>query len=339
MYDRLRDLLLRLLRVPPEPEPPAGVPESVRVFRAGRNYYRFRLFGWGFKQVLALAGIIFWAVLFIQIEQTIKARQQAGRTPVSPTSVKDFGEYLEKIGAAEKPAPPAVVSNAPTAAATVTTPEAQQDQEKSRGSTKKKRPHARIDGWAGFKQMLADVAMFLPSWSFVLIWTLKVTGFVLYLVQIPFTYAIVRLDYEQRWYVVTDRSLRLRTGVWSVREMTMSFANLQQIAVSQGPLQRLLGLADVRVQSAGGGGGSSHPGHGGAVASLHTGHFHAVDNAEEIRDLITERLRKFRETGLGDPDEKRHIAPVVAPATTDPATLAAAKELLAEAQALRRVRG
>ena len=69
----------------------------------------------------------------------------------------------------------------------------------------------------------------------------------------------MRLDYEQRWYVVTDRSLRLRTGVWSVREMTMSFANLQQITVTQGPLQRLLGLADVRFQSAGGGGEVRRP--------------------------------------------------------------------------------
>ena len=77
----------------------------------------------------------------------------------------------------------------------------------------------------------------------------------------------------------------------------MSFANLQQVEVKQGPFQRLLGLADVRVRSAGGGD------HGEAEGEpLHTGLFHSVENAEEIRDLILARLKAFREAGLGDPD-------------------------------------
>ena len=76
-------------------------------------------------------------------------------------------------------------------------------------------------------------------------------GVILYLIQIPITYAMARLDYELRWYIVTDRSLRIRAGLWSLQESTMSFANLQQVEVRQGPLQRLLGIADVRVQSAG----------------------------------------------------------------------------------------
>ncbi|MBI2686294.1 MAG: hypothetical protein HYX27_08255 [Acidobacteria bacterium] len=39
----MKETLLRLLRVPPEPSPPDGSPESIRIFRAGRNYYRWRL--------------------------------------------------------------------------------------------------------------------------------------------------------------------------------------------------------------------------------------------------------------------------------------------------------
>ncbi len=155
--------------------------------------------------------------------------------------------------------------------------------------------------------------------------------------QIPFTYALRRLDYEMRWYVVTDRSLRIRTGVWNVQELTMSFANLQQVAVTQGPLQRLLGLADVRVQSAGG--GPDRPGQKHAE-SLHHGHFHGVEHATEIRDLIQERLKRFRETGLGDPEESHHAIPP-APSALPPgsagsgALLAAARELATEARALR----
>ena len=33
--------------------------------------------------------------------------------------------------------------------------------------------------------MLAGVAMFLPAWSFPLIWALKIAGFVFYLAQVP----------------------------------------------------------------------------------------------------------------------------------------------------------
>lgn len=113
----------------------------------------------------------------------------------------------------------------------------------------------------------------------------------------------------------------------------MSFANVQQVVVTQGPLQRLLGIADLRVQSAGGGGDAEQ--HKGGD-SLHTGVFHGVANATEIRDLILERLRQFRAAGLGDPEERSVAAPA-APAASPAASiaLAAARELLAEARALR----
>lgn len=324
MFESFNLRLLRLLRVPPEPEPPFGAPGSLRVFRAGHNFFRLRLWLWGFKQVIALGVILFWAVIFFHVEQTLKARRQAGRTPA--TSVRESGASVSTA-----------IAEAPTAL-TNASPEVNPDQKDTRPDTKKKRPRDKINGRIGFKQALVEWGMWLPPWSFPLLWTLKLAGFVFYLAQVPFTYALMRLDYEQRWYVVTDRSLRLRTGVWSVREMTMSFANLQQITVTQGPLQRLLGLADVCVRSAGGGGAVA--GHqGAALQSLHTGYFHAVDNAEAIRDLITERLRRFRESGLGDPEEKRHTVSAMTMVTTESATLAAAKELLVEARALRGVIG
>ncbi|MBC7368594.1 MAG: PH domain-containing protein, partial [Undibacterium sp.] len=152
----------------------------------------------------------------------------------------------------------------------------------------------------------------------------------------------MRLDFELHWYIVTDRSLRIRTGVLRLQEATMSFANLQPVTVTQGPLQRLLGLADVRVQSAGGGGNDEHK--PGTDTSLHTGVFHGVANATEIRALILHRLRQFRATGLGDPDDHLSLVGGVPPtrANSSPAlaaaidTLAAAREVLHEAAALRR---
>ena len=123
----------------------------------------------------------------------------------------------------------------------------------------------------------------------------------------------------------------------------MSFANIQQVVVAQGPIQRLLGLADVKVKSAGGGGGHPHQ-HG---EDMHSGLFHSVTNAAEIRDLILDRLRRFREAGLGDPDEKATMTEVATvmnaggigisshAGVLSPAALSAARELAAEAHALR----
>jgi len=192
------------------------------------------------------------------------------------------------------------------------------------------------------KDELATLLAKVPPKLFILIWVLKVFGLLAYLTQLAASYVALRLDYEMRWYIVTDRSLRIRTGLWAVQELTMSFANLQQVILSQGPIQRLLGIADVRVQSAGGG-GVSQPGHQVPGGSLHTGFFHGVDNPAEVRDLILARLRHFRETGLGDPDEVHHAAPTtIVPMTTTPGpdpntdSVLAARELLAETRHLRR---
>ena len=302
MYDWLRRWVLHVMRVPHDPEPPFGAPGSSRVFRAGRNFLKLRLVGWGATQVLVLAGLVFWTVVLFDVERTALAQKQS-RAPAPPVTRDSLTDSIKSI----------------------TTPSIPDK------TTRRKRTS--VGGWVGFKRGLVEIALRLPAWAFPLIWFIKLAGFVLFFAQIPFTYMVRRLDYELRWYIVTDRSLRIRTGIIRLQESTMSFANLQQVEVKQGPLQRLLGLADVHVQSAGGAGGEdSH--HGRSRESLHTGIFHSVDNATDIRDLILERLRHFRQAGLGDPDD-HHDRPA-APTLVSPAdTLAAAHELLAEARALR----
>ena len=342
MYELLRRWTLAALRVPPEPHPPTGDPASLKVFNAGRNYFRLRMAAWAIAQSLALGGFIFWAASLIYIEGAARAQKEA-RTPQLAAETRNPGnsesDLMVPAGGAD------ALSNTP--------PSANRTRVKNRsrngfskegierirvaatdGKTGKK--GKRVNGWAGFKQACVEVALVLPSWFFPLIWGIKIIGALVYLAQIPLTYAVRRLDYEMRWYLVTDRSLRLRYGVWQVSEATMSFANIQQVAVSQGPLQRLLGLADVRVTSAGGGGGG-HYNHG--AAEMHAGLFHSVSNATEIRNLIQERLRRFREAGLGDPDD-RPVADFPAPLVSDgnrasAAALSAARELMDEARALR----
>lgn len=154
--------------------------------------------------------------------------------------------------------------------------------------------------------------------------TLWLAAAVLFLLSLPVTYFIQRLNYEMRWYVVTDRSLRIRSGVIWLKEITMTFANIQGIRVKANPLERFLGLANVEVESAGGGSLGPH-----GTSSGHLARFEALDNAEEIRDLLVDRLRAYRDSGLGE-----KTVEAVAEATEPPALLAA-RQVLLEARALR----
>ena len=62
---------------------------------------------------------------------------------------------------------------------------------------------------------------------------------------------------------------------------------------------------------------------------MHVAYFRGVANASEIRDLVSEGVRRQRDAGLGDPDETH--APVA-----DDDIPAAIAELLTQARALRR---
>jgi membrane protein YdbS with pleckstrin-like domain len=248
MTEQIKSVLLQVLRVPAEPTPPAGAPESINIFRASRNYYLLNLLKWGFAQVMTFLGI---AILFMA---TWSVDLRDATTPLR---------------------------------------------------------------------------------------VIKVIALIIFLLQLPISYLFVRFDYEMRWYIVTDRSLRIRYGLQQIREMTMTFANIQQISIRQGPLQRLLRIADLQVRTAGGGSASHYgegSGHGAGGHSMHLGYFRGVENANAIRDLMLERLRRWRDTGLGDPDEVQVVKPtIVSKDDSPPMVLAAAKQVLTEARALRKI--
>jgi len=167
-------------------------------------------------------------------------------------------------------------------------------------------------------------------------WPLLLIGLILLLLVIHvlvalFQLAVVRLKFEKRWYIVTDRSLRVREGVTTVQEMTVNFANIQNISVSQGPLQRILGIFDLRVDTAGGGGAATA--HGQNISqNLHTAWFRGIENAEQVRQLIQDRLRHLKDSGLGDHEERHHAS-----VRTSPDLLAALRSVHAEAKLLRSV--
>jgi membrane protein YdbS with pleckstrin-like domain len=151
------------------------------------------------------------------------------------------------------------------------------------------------------------------------------------------SYCALRLDYELRYYIVTDRSIRIREGAMLVREMTLTHANVQDLSISQGPLQRLLGIADVVIKTAGGGAAQARPGGHGHLAM-----FAGVEDAEGIRDRIRGFLRRRDDGGLGDaPDRPRRGPPppalLAAAGSASPAVLAALREVVEAARALRSV--
>jgi uncharacterized membrane protein YdbT with pleckstrin-like domain len=164
-----------------------------------------------------------------------------------------------------------------------------------------------------------------PQWLQRLYVVAEVAGLLSVAIALPVTFVALKWNYELRWYIVTDRSLRIRRGVWNVEELTLTFANIQEIGVTSGPIQKLLGIANVEVRAAGAGAAAS------GERSDRVARFEGVDNAPAIRDLIVERLRAYRDLGLGGEAESREPAS----ATSNAATLAGLRDVLEEARALR----
>jgi membrane protein YdbS with pleckstrin-like domain len=113
-------------------------------------------------------------------------------------------------------------------------------------------------------------------------------------------YVAIHLRYDTTWYVIGRRSLRIRRGIWIINETTITFENVQNIRITQGPLQRYFGIADLVVETAGG--GATGP-HGKQLLTAHVGMIEGIDNAQELRALILGRLRQSKTAGLGDDDD------------------------------------
>ena len=118
-------------------------------------------------------------------------------------------------------------------------------------------------------------------------------------------YVSNRLEFELRYYILTDRSLRIREGVFFLRESTLTFANVQNLRIRKGPIQQLFGIADVLVDTAGGAGGGKDP-EGNPMQRGHRGTIQGIENPAEVRDLVMALLKKYRDAGLGDPDDHAH---------------------------------
>jgi uncharacterized membrane protein YdbT with pleckstrin-like domain len=118
-------------------------------------------------------------------------------------------------------------------------------------------------------------------------------------------YLAVHLRFDTTWYVMGDRSLRIRRGIWVIHETTLTFENVQNVSIRQGPVQRYFGISNLLVETAGGGQSQAGP-HGMQAPSTHRGLIEGIADAQRIRELIMKQLRKSRSAGLGDEADLPH---------------------------------
>lgn len=108
-----------------------------------------------------------------------------------------------------------------------------------------------------------------------------------------------KFQFDSTWYALTDRAARMRRGIWIVHETTVTFENVQNVRVEQGPLERWFDLSRVIIETAGAGSsGGKNPQLTASRAVIE-----GVRNAEELRDRILRRVREATGAGLGDEEE------------------------------------
>ncbi len=155
----------------------------------------------------------------------------------------------------------------------------------------------------GFALRALMVGVLMVGGPFVLVaeapglWTTLLGGaaILLFVAVAGLDWLATMLRYDLTWYIVTDRSARIRRGIWTVREGTVTFENVQNVRVRQGPLQRLLGIADVVLETAAAG-----VAHGSGVTTANQAVLEGVSDARALRDRIAARMRSARGGGLGD---------------------------------------
>lgn len=140
--------------------------------------------------------------------------------------------------------------------------------------------------------------------------------------------AIIR--YRLTWYALGLRSVRIRHGLFTIRETTITYENVQNVRIRQGPLQRFFGISTLEIDTAGGSskkqpaakhsgfqaflgiltvalsfvpGGAAFGALGG-VGQHHSGsppgRMEGLGDPQRVRETIMRRVRQSRAAGLGD---------------------------------------
>jgi len=160
--------------------------------------------------------------------------------------------------------------------------------------------------WIGLA--VIDVAI-LGGWLIICLFSpvlgavLAVPAWIVAIVPDIIAYVAIHVRYDTTWYILSPRSIRLRNGIWVIRETTFTFENVQNIEITQGPVERWFGFANLRIETAGG--GTIHTQHGPIADGSNVAFLFGLENAHEIRNLVMDRVAASRSTGIGD--EQRQV--------------------------------
>ncbi len=163
-------------------------------------------------------------------------------------------------------------------------------------------------GYLGYLKLCFWIALvavdlaILVGWIAVLVWKpwvgmlLALPALALAILPDIVAYIAIHLRYDTMWYVMSDRSLRCRRGIWVILEHTITFENVQNVHVRRGPLQYLFGISTIVVETAGAAEGEGQN----KFAVGNKAIMEGIDNPKEIRELIMERVQRSKSAGLGD---------------------------------------
>lgn len=134
-------------------------------------------------------------------------------------------------------------------------------------------------------RMLDVIARLMPSW-----WDLFliVAAFVPIALALP-GLLLIQLRYDQTWYALGSKYLRVHEGLGISRESTVSYTNIQNVALHQGPMQRLAGIGDLIIRTAGGKGGkdtSAGSKEQGAPKGSHVVRLRGIENPRAVHKRI-----------------------------------------------------
>jgi len=135
----------------------------------------------------------------------------------------------------------------------------------------------------------------VPLWFAPVEAVMAITLFVLIPALIVFIFASYWIPkyYESMLYKLTETEMDWKRGVWFRRTGIVPYNRITNIDIVQGPISRKLGIASLKIQTAGYSAASSQGGMSSTEITIE-----GVEQSEELRELIMEYVRGKKAVGV-----------------------------------------
>lgn len=82
-------------------------------------------------------------------------------------------------------------------------------------------------------------------------WVIGISGFIIML-QVLNTIIYPQIEYRQWGYIINDQMIEFKKGIYFIGTTIIPIVRIQNIKINQGPINRVLHLADIQIFTAGG---------------------------------------------------------------------------------------